>query len=150
MSMTCRFCHHPKRTQEERRLVAGDPERTIAQRLGISRTAVWRHRKHVAGTIAKAKLANELVSAEQLSAEIVSFRRGVARLIKKAEKDKDWRAAMAGFGELRRQVEARGKLGGQLKEAPGGGLTNNYVIVFEGGIPQSRPAIEATAVEVES
>lgn len=147
MTMTCTVCRRPDRTAIEAERGRGVPAREIAQDRGISEDAVYRHSKHAAAAILQAKGLAELASAESLVADLKAMAARVLRLVKKATASGDWRAAVAAEGELRKQLELRAKLGGQLKDpTPGaGGTTNNYVLVFEGGIPRSRPAIEAVA-----
>jgi len=68
----CTICNHPQRVEIDKALVAGATYREIAQRFGVSRDALYRHRKngHIAEQIAKVARKKEIRQAEQIAAAV--------------------------------------------------------------------------------
>lgn len=68
----CTICNHPLRVEIDKALVAGATYREIAQRFGVSRDALYRHRKngHITELIAKVARKKEIKQAEQIAAAV--------------------------------------------------------------------------------
>jgi len=66
----CTVCTHPERDEIERQLLRGEPERDIADRFGLSKSSVHRHKQaHLAKRMAQASeasLARDTRSADEL------------------------------------------------------------------------------------
>ena len=81
MPRTCTICSHAQRLEIERAIVAGTSLRTISGQFGPSKTAVLRHRSHVADTIARSTEARELVRTGTLLDDVRAGERRAERLI---------------------------------------------------------------------
>lgn len=67
MPQLCTVCRHRKRQEIDEALLASDPLRTIADRHGLSKTALIRHKaQHLPAHLATAKSATETLSASLL------------------------------------------------------------------------------------
>jgi hypothetical protein len=114
MPRKCCICVHEQRSEIERSVVAGDSYRTVAQRFDVSRDAVVRHRKHLTVAIAKPLGSEQMSQSETLLGQLEDLRSESQRLEQKAERDGDYRAAIAAVREQCRIVELVAKLCGQL------------------------------------
>ena len=106
MPRTCNICSHPQRREIDRALLAGEPERTIANRWGVSRASVHRHRAHVAA----AMRAQQALTIERLVNDLADLQRRALALLSKAEEASDLRAALAAIREVRGVIETGAKL----------------------------------------
>ncbi|HUB10251.1 MAG TPA: hypothetical protein VMB50_24820 [Myxococcales bacterium] len=88
--------------------------RTIADRFGPSKTALLRHRGHLPKTLAVAKQAEKVASADSLLDKVGALLEDAQRLCKKAEAAEDTRTALAGVREVGRVLELLGRLRGEL------------------------------------
>ena len=153
MPRTCTVCGHPKRLQIERAMVAGTSLRTIAERFGPSKTAVIRHRTHVATAIARHTEALDVARADTLLGDVQTARSRAERLYCAAERilddaveDRDGRAALNAIRsavdvmrEARGYLELRGQLTGELAAASTQGPMVCIVIPQGGSVPPDGP-----------
>lgn len=131
MPRTCTVCTHPKRLQIERAIVAGTSLRAIAGRFGPSKTAITRHRTHVAAAIARNTKALEVARADTLLGDVQTARNRAERLYAAAEsildgalEDSDGRTALNAIRSAvdvlrgaRGYLELRGLLTGEVAVA---------------------------------
>lgn len=118
MGRKCTVCTHPEVEAINAALVADDESyRMIAQRFGISQSAVGRHaRNHLPAALIQAEEAEEVAHADDLLGQIEDLRRQAQRIKDKAEMAGDLRTALRGIRELVRIVELLAKLRGELDE----------------------------------
>ena len=130
----CTICNHPLRVEIDKALVAGATYREIAQRFGVSRDALYRHRKngHIAEQIAKAAKKKEIQQAKEVQAAIlaqeaqevadaqtildeVSRLKGRALTILDRAETEGTREACMALREVRGIIELLAKVRGELK-----------------------------------
>ena len=72
MPRKCTVCIHPQRTEIEKALLDGESYQSIADRFGLSKTAVGSHKRngHIEQHIAEAKKAEEIADADDLLARL--------------------------------------------------------------------------------
>jgi len=139
----CTICNHPLRVEIDKALVAGATYREIAQRFGVSRDALYRHRKngHIAEQIAKAAKKKEIQQAKEVQAailvqeaqevadaqtildEVSRLKDRALTILDRAETEGTREACMA-LREVRGIVELLAKVRGELK---GDGPTINII-----------------------
>jgi chaperonin cofactor prefoldin len=114
MSRKCSICNHNRRQEIERALLRGESHHAVAQQFTISRGAVARHLKHV---------STALTQAQEVEENGKSILRRVGELILQAEQVKaranregDYRTALAALREMTRLVELQARLTGELHE----------------------------------
>lgn len=114
MSRKCSICNHNRRQEIERALLRGESHHAVAQQFTISRGAVARHLKHV---------STALTQAQEVEEDGKSILRRVGELILQAEQVKaranregDYRTALAALREMTRLVELQARLTGELQE----------------------------------
>ena len=103
---TCSICSHPQRPEIDRALLASEPERAIASRYGVSRAALQRHRAHIAAAVQ----AQQAMTVERLLSDLADLQQRALRLLAKAERTDDLRAALAATREARETVMAIAKI----------------------------------------
>ncbi len=119
MPRTCTICSHAQRPAIDRALVDGTTYRTIADRFGLSETALKRHKAdHLPATLAKAREASEVAAADDLLGQIQELRRKAIELLGKAEKAGDYRTALMGIREARACIETLLEVEGELDRRP--------------------------------
>lgn len=139
MARTCTVCTHPKRGEIDAALVAQEPIRDIAGRTGTTKSALDRHRQHVAAGLVKAKEAKEETRAETLLDTIRGLAADAHRIRAKAEEAEDLRTALDAIGKLTKIVELLVKLRSEGKE-PEEPL--RFVVTMADGRMASTPAAE--------
>jgi hypothetical protein len=153
MPRTCTVCTHPKRLQIERAMVAGTSLRNIAGRFGPSKTAITRHRTHVASTIARHTEALDVARTDTILGDVRTARDRAERLYSAAEsildsalEDSDGRTALYAIKsavdvmrEARGYLELRGQLTGELAAAATQGPMVCIVIPQGGSVPPDGP-----------
>jgi hypothetical protein len=90
--------------------------RDIARHVALSKDALARHKPYVSQIMAKAAEAREMAHANNLVEQLRQLTADATRIAPKAEKAKQYNAAMAGVREMARIVELVAKLTGQLDE----------------------------------
>lgn len=128
MSRVCSICSHPDRSKIEASIAAGASNRSIALQFGMSHMAVQRHASdHLAAAIKEVQQAqliqsgsialSRMARGEKIVDEIIAFAWGDEDNAKRDEsKDKAPDLALKALAELRRQVELRAKLEGEIDE----------------------------------
>lgn len=95
MSRPCSVCRHPDRAAIDAALVSGDSYRGLSGRFGTSKSALERHREHLPRGLALAREAEAATRADDLLERTRSLEVDARRLLAKAEKEGDFRAAIA-------------------------------------------------------
>jgi hypothetical protein len=120
MPRICTICTHPKRSEIDRRLLAGEPVRAIVRAIAghvpISKTSLQRHQEHVSEAISKSQEAVEIAHGDALASDLQQLASEARRLQAKAEADGDTRTAIAALRELTRLIELRARVAGELKD----------------------------------
>ena len=131
----CTICNHPQRVEIDKALISGATYREIAQKYGVSKDALYRHRKngHIAEQIAKVarkkeikqareiasvvevKARNEAANAETLLQQITSLKDRALTILDNAEREGTREACLA-LGEVRRTLEFLAKITGELQD----------------------------------
>jgi hypothetical protein len=115
MPRTCTACSHPQRPEIDRALVDGITYRTIADRFGLSETALKRHRgEHLPGHVAKAHEAAKVADADDLLQQLKALRNKAIAILQKAETAGDYRTALMGIREARGCIEVLMEVEGEL------------------------------------
>lgn len=139
MARTCTVCTHPKRDEIDAALIAQEPIRDIAGRTGTTKSALDRHRQHIAAGLVKAKEAKEEARADSLLDAVRRLADDAHRIRRKAEKAEDLRTALDAIGKLTKIVELLVKLRSEVKE-PEEPL--RFVVTMADGRMASTPAAE--------
>ena len=125
MPRVCSICTHSQRSEIDRALVEGATYRTIADRFGLSETALKRHKsEHLPGHVAKAQEAAQVADADDLLQQLKALRNRAIRILQKAETAGDYRTALAGIREARGCIEVLMEVEGELDRR---GVTNIIV-----------------------
>lgn len=141
MARTCTVCTHPKRDEIDAALIAQEPIRDIAGRTGTTKSALDRHRQHVAAGLVKAKEAKETARADSLLDAVRGLAEDAHRIRRKAEKAEDLRTALDAIGKLTKIVELLVKLRSDVREAEEGAPLR-FVVTMADGRMASAPATE--------
>ncbi|HHY08275.1 MAG TPA: hypothetical protein GX530_07090 [Corynebacteriales bacterium] len=116
MARRCSVCNHPKREAIDRAIISGTPIRDIAGRFGVSKSAVYRHKKHIPETLTKAHAAEEMAQADNLLDEIKKLQTRTHKILSKAEKAGNLSTALKAIREARECLKMLAKLEGVLWE----------------------------------
>jgi hypothetical protein len=115
---TCGICAHPNRAAIDAALVSGESLRDIVSgHNGTTRSALDRHRKHIAPALTQAKQAVEVAEATTLLSRIERLMSRCETLFEGAAAERKWAGAAAAARELRGCLELIGKLSGELTQA---------------------------------
>ncbi len=158
MARTCSICQNPQRNDIEKALIEGEPLRSIASRFGtVGRMALQRHKEeHLPQTMSKARAAGEVAHADDLLKQVKALQGKATSLLLAAEKEGDFRTALAGVREARGCVELLAKLLGELNEAPQINVTISpqwvsiraVIVSALEGHPEARIAVAKALAEV--
>src|SRR5262245_39528332 len=85
MARRCSICASPQRLEIDALLVSNGTLRSIAGRFGTGKSALDRHRPHIAPAVAKAQEAAEVADAGRLLDKLVRLEKRAERLLEKAE-----------------------------------------------------------------
>lgn len=97
-------------------MVAGRTLRDVAGRFGLSRSAVHRHQEHIPQALAKARNARHVAEAGTLLWRVEALICDCHTIAQKAQRARDWRAAVSALREVRVCLELLGDLSGELKK----------------------------------
>jgi hypothetical protein len=112
---TCTVCNHPERAAIDAALVDGTSLRTIAGHFGTNKSALDRHRKHLAPALTLAKQATVVTEATSLLSRVERIMSRCELIAEAATKSRDWMPAVAASRELRGCLELLGRLSGELQ-----------------------------------
>jgi hypothetical protein len=110
----CTICASPKRAKIDAALVVGGSLRDVAGQFGLSRSAAHRHQEHVPKSLARAKQAREVAEAGTLLGRVETLIRDCRKIAQKAQKAREWHAAVSALREVRGCRELLGELSGEL------------------------------------
>lgn len=113
MPNTCKVCRHPKVNEIDEAVLAGVAFRDIARRFRLTHASVHRHQKHLSETLQKAHAAEEVSRADSLVEQLQTLQEDARRISGKAEKSREYHAALAGVRELTRLLQVAMKIGEQ-------------------------------------
>ncbi|HQP88957.1 MAG TPA: hypothetical protein PLL76_22100 [Thermoanaerobaculia bacterium] len=158
MPRVCTVCSSPNRAAIDEALTSGEPNRRIAARVGCAESSIRRHlEKHLPGAIVKAHEAREVARADDLLELLREGVKDARRLRQKAEKERDYRCAVAAVKTMSDIVEKLAAVAERLGRSPEGndpstlaGLVRKVSVEYvndwrEGGGPV-RPAAAAAAL----
>jgi hypothetical protein len=118
-------CAHTDRGEIDRALVAGESYRSVARRVAISDTSLFRHRAHIETALTEAKAAVEEQDADDLASKLAELSARARRLADAAEVGGDLKTALAGVRELARILEIVARVEGRIRSLQVNiGLTN--------------------------
>ena len=116
---TCTVCRNEARETVDQALVAGEPLRNIAERTGLSTTALHRHKTdHLPATLVKAVEAQDEAHGSRLLEQVQGLvGEALASIERSKEKDEvNERDVLAGVREARSSLELTGRITGELRE----------------------------------
>jgi hypothetical protein len=116
----CQVCRHPEVAEIDRLLLTGDEggTRPLAERYGVSRASLVRHRKHhMARALAAASgavVTRVDPDPTTLVHQVADLERRARNLMDRADVAGDLKTALKGVAELRAVLELLAKLAGEL------------------------------------
>jgi len=116
----CQVCLHPEVAEIDRLLISGEEggTRKLAERFGVSRGSLNRHRKHHMARALAAASGAVVTRVDPdpggLLQQLAALERRVTAMLDKAEKNDDIALALKAATELRNQVELLAKLAGEI------------------------------------
>jgi hypothetical protein len=113
----CSICAHAHRGAIDSALMTGRHQASIADEHAVSRDALSRHYlRHISHAMADQPPIQDADHPERvdLTADVMGLRKRLFGMLMRAEKDRDYRAAVAIAREALRAVEVLGKLRGEI------------------------------------
>jgi len=120
----CSVCEHIQVKDIDESLVNGTGLRKIAERFSLATTSVHRHKKHLNGTLIKAREVKKITHADNLLEQVKYLQEKSLHILSKAEEIGDYRACTSAINEARKCLELLGKLAGELQD----GQTVNVIV----------------------
>jgi uncharacterized protein (DUF1501 family) len=118
VARTCTICNHDSVAEIDRELIAGVPYRDIAERHGVGRMAVSRHREaHLSEALA-AVVVEDHDRARTLVDRIEALVDEAHAFLSAAKADGNTAQGLAALREMRAALELVGKASGELKDSP--------------------------------
>ena len=119
MPRACTVCTHPQREEINKALVRNEKFRYVAERYGLSTTALHRHKaEHMPVALVKAQEAADVAEADDLLSQVRYLQGKAMSILGKAEAAGDLRTALGAIREARGNLELLAKLMGELSDAP--------------------------------
>ncbi len=147
--MTCSICRNRRRREVDRALVKGSSLREIARRFNVSRDAVFRHKRHALGSIAKARQKAEVKRGASLEERLTDLAAKAQNIAAKAERGGDLRTALVGLRELTRLLELEARITGQI----GAGVEISVGVIMSLDLaavpPKERDALKMKLYELD-
>ena len=106
MSRTCTACSHTLRLKIDKAIALGKSNRAIASKFGLTRSAVHRHKPHVAEAIERAAEKRKLSIGENVLDVFENLKRRSLKLLDSAEREKNHTACIGYLREIRGIVGA--------------------------------------------
>lgn len=106
MPRICLACSSSERESIDNSLASGEPLRNIAKRVSISPAGLFRHKSHVAVTIARAQVRRQEQLGDSIFAEMRRVLNKGRELLEKFEAEGDTRGAIVALREVRATLEA--------------------------------------------
>jgi hypothetical protein len=151
MPQSCSICTHPHRPAIDAALVDGTSLRDIAGRFpGISKSAVSRHRQHVADTIAVAQQALQIEHGGSLIEQVEAIKSEALTILNDV-KGTDKKTALAALRRLLECVELMAKVQGTISSgttisltvSPEWARTREVILQALTPFPEARVAVAA-------
>ena len=118
MAMVCTICRHEGREAIDRALLGGETLRNIAERYGVSTTALHRHKaRDISKALVRAAEAQEIAHDRDLLERVRDLVESAHGILATAEARGDHRTALAAIREVRGTLELLGKITGELTPA---------------------------------
>lgn len=115
----CRVCSHHDRPEIDRQLAAGLSNTGCAERFGMSKDSVRRHRdRHLSAALKAVATRRETQGAVKASDRAEELYGKASAILEAAEQAGQGQLALAAIKELRATVELLAKLSGELDERP--------------------------------
>lgn len=151
MPQTCSICRHEKRSEIDAELIGSGPLRPIADRYGLSKSSLIRHRGScISAQLAKAKELQQSQGASDLVQRLREIHAETGAILARAKKAKDWATALRAITRLERQIELEAELLGELERGGRTGETRIEVVYIDKAVitsgaraPNAPRAIEA-------
>ncbi len=119
MNQRCTTCAHAERPAIDLLLVNGRDVRDVAERFGLSKSSVDRHRaNHLPAELAKAKAAEDVAHADDLLAEVQRLKARAFGILDKAEKAGKFVPAIMALREIRGCIELLAEMAQAIDRRP--------------------------------
>lgn len=118
MSRVCTICSHAERAQIDAALLAGMPIRSIAFQIGVSHTAIQRHKAHVSETISKSQEARDEAQALDVVKQLKAINGAAREILSSARHAGNPDLALRAIDRIHKQLELQAKLLGDLDDRP--------------------------------
>lgn len=106
--------HHRARQAIEEALARGTPVRLVAERFGLAKSSVQRHKERMARVMAGAPTAGE-TGADELLAKVRRLQGEAEAILEKSRRAGDDKTALAAIKEARSGLELLAKMVGELQ-----------------------------------
>lgn len=116
MPRPCTACVHDQRAEIDAALVSGTSLRKIAERFGVSSTALHRHRDHVSAAVVAVAAERDRDQARTLLDRVEDLEVHARRILEAAEEAGNVHQQLGALRELRGIVELLGKATGELRD----------------------------------
>lgn len=117
MAQICTICSHKEKENINSAILKKQSNRNIATQYSMSPAAVQRHKKkHLAATMTKAQVAEEVTQADNLLDQVKDLEGRALSILGRAEQEGDLRTACTAIREVRGIIELLMKVTGQLDE----------------------------------
>jgi hypothetical protein len=118
MAPKCSICHHERREEIDKALLADRSIRVVAEEYGAGRSALDRHRrKCLSAQLANAIARHEKITADRLTAWMVGLNEQTLGALARCQASRDWQGFARLLPEARKNLETIARLGGFL-DAP--------------------------------
>jgi hypothetical protein len=115
----CTVCRHPDRPEIDRQLAGGMSNQGVAEKWGLSKDSVRRHRAtHLSAALKAVHTKRETAGATKAVDRAEYLYGKASAILEAAEEGKQGALALAAIKELRSTVELLAKLSGELDERP--------------------------------
>ncbi|HCG56410.1 MULTISPECIES: hypothetical protein [Brevibacterium] len=158
----CSVCRHPDRETVDRELVAGLTLREAADKYGLGKDAVGRHkRNHLSKTLKAVQERRETAGAQKAVDRAEELYVKASTILERSEEEGNGQLGLAAIKELRSTVELLAKLTGELDERPQVNVLNvssspEWLAIQQAMLealspfPEARIAVAGTLEELES